>query len=56
MALRVHPKQVKQANARNKRHGISVQYKADGTAVIPDRGEYKRLMKLEGCFDKDGFM
>ena len=52
-AFAVHPKQVKQARDRAKRHGLSVQYKADGTCVIPTRGERQRLGVLEGFRDND---
>lgn len=54
-ALAVHPKQVKAANVRNKQHGINVQYEANGTAVIPDRGERRKLLKLEGMHDNNSF-
>ncbi len=48
-ALAVHPSQVAQMNARNKRHGVNVQYCPKwGTAIIPDEGAYKKLRKLEG--------
>lgn len=48
-ALAVHPRQVEAINARNKRHGINVQYEPKwGLAIIPDEGEYKKLRRLEG--------
>jgi hypothetical protein len=54
-ALAVHPKQVEQANARNKRHGSSVVYDPKtGCAVIPDRGERKRLLRIEQMHDNEG--
>lgn len=54
-AMGVHPKQVEQANARNKRHGVNVTYKKNGQAVIPDRGERRKLLKLEGFVDRSSF-
>ena len=49
-ALAVHPSQVAQMNARNKKHGVNVQYCPKwGTAIIPDSGAYKRLRKLENA-------
>lgn len=55
-ALAVHPKQVREANERNKKNGINVQYDpATGNAVIPDRAERRRLLKLEGLVDKHSF-
>jgi hypothetical protein len=54
VALAVHPDQVAEANERNKAHGVNVTYKADGTAVVPDRGERRRLLRLEGYHDKQG--
>lgn len=53
-ALAVHPKQVKEANERSKRHNLGVVYDAKGLAHIPDRAARKRLLKLEGVHDKAG--
>ena len=54
-AFAVHPKQVEQANARNRRHGINVEYdKATGAAIIPDRDQRRKLLKLEGWRDNSG--
>jgi hypothetical protein len=54
-ALAVHPNQVAEANERNKKHGIAVTYEeGTGMAVIPSRHEQKKLVRLEGCFNKDG--
>ena len=48
--------QIDQAEARNKRAGVNVTYcRKTGQAIIPDSGERKRLLKLEGFFDKDSF-
>lgn len=55
VGLAVSPRQVAEANARNKQHGINTRYKPDGTAVVPDAGDYKRLRKIEGVVDRDGF-
>lgn len=54
MAMAVHPKQVQEANERNKRHGVNVTYRRDGMAVIPDRKERKKLARLEGFRDNNG--
>ena len=53
-ALAVHPKQVEQANARAKRHGIGVEYRPDGKPVLTTRESRKKLNKLEGFHDNDG--
>ncbi len=53
-ALAVHPKQVAEANARNRKAGVHVTYQADGRAVLPDRNERRKLLRLEGCHDKQG--
>lgn len=54
-ALAVHPDQVAEANARNKRHGVNATYEpGTGMCLIPDRGERKRLLKLEGFKDRSG--
>ncbi len=54
MALGVHPKQVQEANERNKRNGVDVTYDRNGRAVIPDRNERKKLLRLEGFRDNNG--
>lgn len=55
-ALAVHPDQVDEANERNKRAGVNVEYEpGTGVPTIPDRGERRKLLKLEGFFDKDSF-
>lgn len=54
-ALAVHPSQVAEANERNRRRGCSVTYREDdGRAIIPDRGERKKLLKIEQMHDRDG--
>lgn len=55
VALACHPKQVEAMNARNQKHGISTRYRADGTAVIPDRGDRKKLLRLERMHDNNGY-
>lgn len=46
-SLAVHPKQVEQANERNRRRGIGTRYDAKGFAHIPDAADNRRLIKLE---------
>ncbi len=53
-ALAVHPDQIEQARARNRRHGINVDYTADGRAILMDRGQRRDMLKLEGFVDKRG--
>lgn len=53
-ALAVHPDQVGKANERNRRHGVATRYQRDGRAVIPDRGDRKKLLRLEGLHDNNG--
>jgi hypothetical protein len=55
-ALAVHPRQVERMNARNKRHGINVQYEPrHGLAIIPDEGEYRKLRKLHGVHHNNSY-
>lgn len=55
-AMAVHPSQVAAANARNKKHGVNVQYEPHaGLAVIPSEREKKKLMKLEGFHDRAAY-
>lgn len=54
IGLSVHPDQVAEATARNKKHGIRVTYDEDGTARIPDRNQRAKIMKLEGMHDQEG--
>lgn len=53
-AMAVHPRQVQEANARNKRLGLAARYDRDGTAVIPDRSARRDLLKAEAFHDNDG--
>lgn len=50
-ALAIHPSQREEAKARNKRHGINVDYDAAGCPVLTDPNVRKKLMKLEGARD-----
>lgn len=54
MALAVHPKQVEEANARNKRHGVGVEYRPDGMAMLTSREGRRKLNRLEGFHDNNG--
>lgn len=52
--LAVHPDQCELAEQRNKLHGCSVTYdREDGRAIIPDRAERKRLLRIEKFHDND---
>lgn len=51
-ALAVHPDQVPEAQARAKRHGISVEYTTRGDVLVPDRGNWLKLLKLERMHEK----
>ena len=53
-ALACHPNQVKKMNARARKHNLGVHYSRDGRCHIPDRGERKRLMRLEKMHDNEG--
>lgn len=53
-ALAVHPSQIEQARARNRKRGVAVDYLPDGRAILTDRGARRDLMKLEGVHDNHG--
>lgn len=53
-ALSVHPKQVEEANARAKRHGLGIEYRPDGKPILTSRENRKKLLRLEGFHDNDG--
>lgn len=54
-ALAVHPKQIPEAMARNKRRGLHVDYDPrDGRAILNDRGQRRDLMRIENCHDNNG--
>lgn len=54
--LAVHPKQVEQARARAKRHGIvGVDYDKKGRCLISSPAARKALLKLEGMHDESGY-
>ncbi len=53
--LAVHPDQVDLATERNRLHGVNVTYDREyGRAIIPDRHERKKLLKVERFHDNDG--
>ncbi len=56
LALAVHPSQAAEATERNRRAGVNVTYDRLGRAVIPDAATRKKLMRLEGVFDRDSFI
>lgn len=53
MELSVHPKQVKEANERAKRHGLAVHYDRRGRCFITSPSAMKGLKRLEGLGDQD---
>lgn len=53
-ALAVHPKQIEQVRARNKKHGLNIEYAPDGRPILQDRGMRRDLMKIEGVHDNNG--
>jgi hypothetical protein len=46
LALAVHPKQVAEANQRLKAAGSTAYHKPDGSMVIPDAGQRKKVIKM----------
>lgn len=55
-ACAVHPNQVERANEWNRRNGVNVQHDPKtGNAIIPDRAERKRLLRLRGYVDRNSF-
>lgn len=56
VALACQPSQVADMNARNKRLGIGTRYEGDGTAVIPDAADRRRLIRQERLVDRDSFI
>lgn len=52
-ALAIHIKQREQAMARNKRHGINVDYDGCGRPIFTDPNQRRKLMKLEGVRDRN---
>lgn len=53
-ALKVHPKQVKEAMERDKRAGVPTDYLPDGRPIIVSRAHQKRLIKSLGFANRDG--
>jgi hypothetical protein len=52
--MAVHPDQVPEVMARNKKHGVYIDYDTDGCPILPDRGARRELMKIEGLIDRQG--
>lgn len=55
-SMGVSVRQIEEAEARNKRHGINVTYDREtGQAIIPSRAEQRKLMKVMGLRDNNAF-
>lgn len=55
VALSVMKKQVKEANERARKHGLTgVYYEPSGKCILSDRGARRDLMRLEGLHDNSG--
>ncbi len=54
IVMGVHPKSVRAANERNIAAGVGVRYLENGRAVVPDRNEQKKLLKLRKMHNNDG--
>ena len=54
-SMAVHPKQVDQANERARKHGIAAVYDKTGTPSVASANDKRKLMKLEGFYDKNAF-
>lgn len=53
-SMAVHPDQIPEVLARNKRHGINIEYLPTGQPVLRDAAQKRELMRAEGFFDKGG--
>jgi hypothetical protein len=55
-AVAVHPSQVAEMNEYNRSHGVNVTYDPKwGTAIIPDRGAYKKFQKLHKIHERNSY-
>ena len=55
VALSVMKNQVKEANARAKKHGLTgVYYEPSGKCILSDRGARRDLLRLEQMHDNNG--
>lgn len=51
----VHPRQIKAAMERNRKHGLHIDYNPqDGRPIFKDRDQRRRLLRIEGFRDNDG--
>jgi hypothetical protein len=60
-ALGVHPNQVPAAMARDRRHGMAIEYTKDGTPLVKseqEKRDYMRVVAGDGprIFDRDAFL
>lgn len=55
-ALAVHPEQIPEAVARNKKHGLTgLAYDRQGRPVFTDSGQRKKLMKIENVRQRNSY-
>ncbi len=52
-ALAVHSSQIPEVMERNRKHGLHINYTAEGLPVLEDNGQRNKLMEIEGAFDRD---
>lgn len=53
-ALAVHPRQVREAAARDRLHGVPTEYLTDGRPVIRSRAHQKALLRSLKMHNRDG--
>jgi hypothetical protein len=53
-AAAVHPDQVPEAMARDKKHGVPTEYDRAGRPIFTDRGHRKKYLRSYGYHDKRG--
>ena len=54
-ALAVHPKQVKEAEAAARKHGVPTEFTPLGQPILRDRNHRRRYMKVRGVYDRHSF-
>jgi hypothetical protein len=54
-ALGVHPKQIQEAMAADRRDGVPTDYDRAGRPILRDAAHRRRFLRAKGFFDRSGF-
>ncbi len=55
-ALAVHPAQIEEARARDKKHGLNVEYLPDGRPILTSQDQKRKMIRSLGYHENNCYM